>query len=214
MKDIPGIVLTATIWAYWFGVGVMIHRVRRRARSKREVLVPADRRERYMALLWVPLVAAWMALPYLALTRAHPLLALPELARASATYGALRWLAAACAVACLALTIDCWARMGRNWRMAVTLDRQTDLVTSGLFGHVRHPIYGLSILLMLCSMAIVPTLPMLAVGVVHVALMHLKARNEERHLVRTHGEAYRAYLAATGRFWPRLGARRTDAGER
>jgi len=213
MRDFPGIVLTATIWTYWFGVGVMIHRVRRKARARR-VVVPADRIERCMWLLWVPVVAAWMALPYLALTRAHPLLAVPEIAHASAAYAALRWLAAACAVACLALTIDCWARMGRNWRMGVSLDRETELVTTGLFGRVRHPIYALSILLMACTVVIVATLPMLAVGVVHVALMHLKARNEERHLERTHGEAYRAYVAATGRFVPRLGARRPGAAGR
>lgn len=211
MRDIPGIVLIATIWAYWLGVGVMIHRVRRKARA-RDVVVPEDRLERYMWIVWVPLVVAWLVLPYLAVTRSHPMLAVPEFARASAAYAALRWVAAAGAVASLALTVDCWARMGRNWRMGVSLDRTTELVTSGLFGRVRHPIYALSILLMLCSVAIVATPPMLAVGVVHVALMIVKARNEERHLVRTHGDAYRAYLASTGRFLPRLGARRASGG--
>jgi protein-S-isoprenylcysteine O-methyltransferase Ste14 len=212
MKDIPGILLMATIWAYWFSVGVMIHRVRRRART-RDVVVPEDPLERHMWLVWVPLVIAWNVLPYLAVTHSHPLLAVSEFAREHTAYAALRWLAAVCAVACLALSIDSWARMGKNWRMGVSLERTTELVTSGLFGHIRHPIYALSILLMLCSIAIVATLPMLAVGVVHVTLMNLKARNEERHLVRTHGEAYRAYLATTGRFLPRLGARPPSARE-
>ena len=27
--DVPGVLLTATIWAYWIGVGAMIVRVRR-----------------------------------------------------------------------------------------------------------------------------------------------------------------------------------------
>ena len=58
MKDFPGILLTATIWTYWFGVGVMIFRVRRRARA-REVVVPEDRLERYMWIVWAPLVVAW-----------------------------------------------------------------------------------------------------------------------------------------------------------
>jgi len=212
MRDIPGILLVATIWTYWFGVGMMIHRVRRKART-RELVVPEDRLERHMWLLWVPLVIGWNVLPYLAVTHSHPLLAVPAFAREHAGYAALRWVAAACAVACLALTIDCWTRMGKNWRMGVSLDRKTELVTSGLFGHIRHPIYALSILLMLCSVVIVATLPMLAVGAAHVALMNLKARNEERHLARTHGDIYRAYLAATGRFLPRLGARRASTRE-
>jgi protein-S-isoprenylcysteine O-methyltransferase Ste14 len=53
-------------------------------------------------------------------------------------------------------------------------------------------------------MVIVPTVPMLAFGVVHVGLMIVKAHNEERHLLARHGEAYARYLAGTGRFFPRL----------
>jgi protein-S-isoprenylcysteine O-methyltransferase Ste14 len=73
-----------------------------------------------------------------------------------------------------------------------------------MFRRIRHPIYAFSILLMLCTMVIVPTVPMLAFGVVHIGLMVLKARNEERHLLATHGEAYARYLASTGRFVPRF----------
>jgi protein-S-isoprenylcysteine O-methyltransferase Ste14 len=119
----------------------------------------------------------------------------------------LRWIAALVAVACLALTIECWIRMGKNWRMAVTPDQQTDLVTSGLYGHIRHPIYALSILLMLCSALVVPTLPMVVVATVHVLLMIVKARNEERFLLGAKGEAYARYCRMTGRFVPRFGAR-------
>jgi protein-S-isoprenylcysteine O-methyltransferase Ste14 len=38
-------------------------------------------------------------------------------------------------------------------------------------------------------------------------LNNLKARNEERHLLATHGETYALYLRRTGRFFPRFGAR-------
>jgi protein-S-isoprenylcysteine O-methyltransferase Ste14 len=37
--------------------------------------------------------------------------------------------------------------------------------------------------------------------------MNLKARNEERHLLKVHGARYEAYLKRTGRFFPRLGGR-------
>jgi protein-S-isoprenylcysteine O-methyltransferase Ste14 len=60
---------------------------------------------------------------------------------------------------------------------------------------------------MLCSAVVLPTLPMLTVALVHVALMHAKARNEEAHLAAVHGEAYARYAARTGRFVPRLTAR-------
>jgi protein-S-isoprenylcysteine O-methyltransferase Ste14 len=51
-------------------------------------------------------------------------------------------------------------------------------------------------------MIVVPTLAMLLVGVAHVVLLQIKARNEERHLAAVHGDAYRQYLARTARFLP------------
>jgi protein-S-isoprenylcysteine O-methyltransferase Ste14 len=203
MKDFPATVLTATIWTYWFCVGVMAVRVRRRTR-KLSGVVPKQRLEQFMWLIWVPLVFAWMALPYLAATGARAPWALPAIAHEPG-FLRLRWVAALAAVACLALTIECWIRMGKNWRMAVTPDQQTELVTSGLYGRIRHPIYALSILLMACSALIVPTVPMAFVALVHIALMLVKARNEERFLLAAKGEAYARYCRRTGRFIPRFG---------
>ena len=64
MGDFPLVFLTATIWTYWFAVGAMMVRIRRRTR-RFVGLVPKLRTEQAMWLVWVPLVAAWMALPYL-----------------------------------------------------------------------------------------------------------------------------------------------------
>lgn len=202
MGDFPLVLLTATIWAYWFSVGFMIVRLRRKTR-KLVGLVPEQRVERYMWLVWVPLVAAWCALPYLAQFRTEPPLGLPEFARLP-EYAMLRWAAAGVALACLLLTIRCWARMGTDWRMDVAVSKPTNLITDGLFRHIRHPIYAFSMLLMLCSAAILPTVPMAVIATIHIVLMNLKARNEERHLLRAHGEAYQRYLARTGRFFPRV----------
>jgi len=165
--------------------------------------VPEQGLERAMWLVWVPLVAAWCALPWLALHRAEGLTALPAFARADG-YAIVRWTAAVLGAACLAGTVKCWAHMGKDWRMAVTAEPDQALITDGLFARIRHPIYAFSILLMLCTMVVVPTLPMLALGVVHVVLMVLKAHNEERHMLAVHGDQYARYLARTGRFLPRM----------
>lgn len=204
--DIPGTLLAATISSYWIGVGAMIVRVRRHARrhARRAVVLPRQPLERLMGLVWLPLVAAWVALPWLALSRISPPLGLPESALAGGVYPVLRWVAALLALACLAATIKCWARMGKDWRMAVTHEPDQALIMDGMFSRVRHPIYALSILLMLCTLIVVPTLPMLGIGVTHIALMVIKAHNEERHLLADHGKDYARYLARTGRFLPRF----------
>ena len=47
MKEFPVVLLTATIWAYWIGVGVMVIRVRRQTRTLAG-LVPEQSLERLM----------------------------------------------------------------------------------------------------------------------------------------------------------------------
>ena len=203
MKDLPGVILVATIWAYWFGVGIMIVRVRRQTHTLAG-LVPEHRLEQYLWLLWVPLVAAWIVVPYLALVNRAAPWTVPSFARASSGYSVVRWLAAAVGVCALLLTSVCWSRMGRNWRMAVSKAKKGELITDGPFRFVRHPIYALSRLLMACSALVLPNWPMLALLLVHFVLTQVKARTEEEHLLLSHGDAYRDYRAHTGGFLPRL----------
>jgi protein-S-isoprenylcysteine O-methyltransferase Ste14 len=206
MKDLPALMLSATISAYWIGVGVMIVRVRKKGTRKLSGVVPRQPLEQLLWVIWVPLVVAWVVLPYLAATRTQDPWAVSAFGR-DPVYAAIRWAAAGCGVLCLALTIECWARMGKSWRMAVAPDQNTELVTDGLYAHIRHPIYALSMLLMVCSVVVVANVPMLAVGAVHILLMILKARNEERFLRATLGGRYERYCAGTGRFLPRFFAR-------
>lgn len=204
MNDLPAVVLSATVWAYWTCVGAMAVRVRRRTR-KLAGIVPSQPLEQAMWLVWVPLVAAWMAFPYLAATRTAAPWALPAFAH-EMPYMALRWLAAGFGLVCLALSIECWRRMGKNWRMAVAPDQKTELVTTGLYRFVRHPIYAASISLMLCTVVVVPTVPVVVMAAIHITMMIMKARNEERFLLGVHGAAYEQYCRRAGRFFPRLGS--------
>ncbi len=207
LGDPPAAIITATISIYWLCVGFMIVRARRQTHDLAG-LVPEKRFERGMWLILVPVVVAWIVLPWLSFMGTYPILGVPDIALTEPAYAGMRWIAALCGVICLALTIQCWARMGKDWRMDVS-DRKSELITDGLFAHVRHPIYALQTLLMVCTAIVVPTTPMLVVAILHIALMNIKARNEERHLLAMHGDAYARYLARTGRFIPR--ARRSAA---
>jgi protein-S-isoprenylcysteine O-methyltransferase Ste14 len=203
MRDLPLLILMATIWAYGVGVGVMAVRVRRK-NVKPAWLVPKERFERLLWLIWVPVITAQNVLPLLAIRRRHPLLAVPEVALLHPVLSSLRWAASICAVFCFLVTVECWARMGENWRIGVVPNQRSDLVTGGLYARIRHPIYAFNALLMLCAAIIVPTIPMMTVAVLHVTLLILKARNEERFLLEEHGERYAEYCRRTGRFFPRV----------
>ena len=78
--DLPLVAVVASVWTYWTIVGAMSLRVRRRTRKLAGV-VPEQGLERAMWLVWVPLVALWMALPAIALGSGRPGFALPEFAR-------------------------------------------------------------------------------------------------------------------------------------
>ncbi|HSC23334.1 MAG TPA: isoprenylcysteine carboxylmethyltransferase family protein [Casimicrobiaceae bacterium] len=204
MRDVPLLIVALTVSAYWLRVGAMVVRARRR--QHRDVgVVPERASERVMWLAFVPLVLAWCALPWLACTHATGPFAVPPFAR-EGVYAMLRWPFAAVVVGCLALTIDCWRRMGRNWRMDIS-DSNTALVTEGLFARIRHPIYAFSIAMMIATAIVLPTSAMIAIAAVHVVLMNVKARREEAHLARLHGAAYARYVERTGRFLPALAAR-------
>lgn len=201
VADAPLLITAVAIWAYW--LSVLIMGVRRRLSAQgASGLAPAERREQMMWLLWVPVIAAWIALPALA-TKDHWLLQLPAWAHENAAIYITRWAAASTAALCYCLTVVCWIVMGRNWSVAVVHDDQ-QLVTNGPFRFVRHPIYSLSILLMACTIIVLPTLPLAMTAALHIVLLNLKARGEERHLLAKYGEQYRAYMKSAGRFVPKL----------
>lgn len=204
MDDGPSTVAMYSVWVYWLGVFFMTVRVRLLGAAS-GAMVPKQPLERLMWIVWVPVIAAWIASPWASIHRSSsPSWRLPEPALVEPAWLALRWVAAGLTVACLAGTIFCWRWMGRNWRVAVDADHSNDLIVTGPFSRVRHPIYTLSMAMMMATLVAVPNRPLLAAAVLHFALMHLKAHNEEKMMLRMHGDAYAGYQERTGRFLPRI----------
>src|SRR5271167_3476739 len=88
-----------------------------------------------------------------------------------------------------------WARrhLGKNWSQAVTLKEGHELITSGPYALVRHPIYtGLLQAFVGCAIARGEWRGLLAVALVFVALWH-KLRLEEKWMRAQFGESYEAY---------------------
>lgn len=203
MIDLPSAMLSATLSAYWSGVAILavVYRCRYRQSAG---MWPKKRIERLIWPIWVPVIVLWIILPWLAFFRGHGWLGLAESAHGYTGLNVSRLLAAFLGVGCLAATAACWLRLGRNWSMAVVPGQQTELVRAGLYGFVRHPIYALSIALMLCSVVVIPTLPIIILALLHLPFMTIKARSEERFLRDIYGEGYIDYCRCTGRFFPRL----------
>jgi protein-S-isoprenylcysteine O-methyltransferase Ste14 len=99
--------------------------------------------------------------------------------------------------------------MGENWRVGVSDEQRTDLVTGGWFSICRNPIYSAMIVGWTGFALMVPTWLGFAAVIVICAGLELQVRGvEEPYLLRTHDEAYRDYASRVGRFVPGLGLKR------
>jgi protein-S-isoprenylcysteine O-methyltransferase Ste14 len=208
MSPLPVIIVAATVWCYWLSVLGMIVRSHVRHGASAGA-VPRTGYERWLWLVWVPTVLAWQILPDMAYRTSLPVLRVPEWA-ADDPYSLLTWLAVAAALTAYVLTVPCWLRMGNNWSLAVVPGKATSLVTDGFYRRVRHPIYALGLVLMAASVAAAPAPAMFLLAGVHLTLVRLKARNEERFLAERHGDLYEEYCRRTGRFFPRLPTKTND----
>lgn len=99
-------------------------------------------------------------------------------------------------VAGLALAV--WARiyLGRNWGMPMSERAEPELVTSGPYRFVRHPIYS-GILLAVLGSALSTTLFWLAALVLLGAYFIYSARVEEQTMTRSFPSQYPSYKART-----------------
>jgi protein-S-isoprenylcysteine O-methyltransferase Ste14 len=103
------------------------------------------------------------------------------------------WTAVGVIIAGLALSI--WARrtLGGNWSGSVTVKEGHELVDSGPYRRIRHPIYS-GILLMIAGTALASgrTQALLAFPIALTSLW-LKSRVEERWMQMEFGERYKQY---------------------
>jgi protein-S-isoprenylcysteine O-methyltransferase Ste14 len=108
----------------------------------------------------------------------------------------------------LLVTLTAQRAMGESWRIGVDPDERTELVTAGLFGRIRNPIFTGMLLFAAGSALAVPT-PVTVLGLLAAAAgIAAQVRLvEEPHLRRQHGAAYESYARATGRFLPRATGR-------
>jgi protein-S-isoprenylcysteine O-methyltransferase Ste14 len=210
--DIPLFLLAATVATYWGTVALLVlHKRVRYGRSSG--LLPRRGYEWRLWALIVPVVVAWITFPLLAFGGRVSWLVLPAWAHDENWAHGVRWAAAVVAMTCYVMSLYAWLLLGRHWSMAIVPGQTSRLVTGGVYRWVRHPIYTLSMGLMLASAVVLPTVPMVMVACLHLIAMNLKARYEERHLAKSFGPAYWDYCRHVGRFWPhwsRAVSRRPD----
>jgi protein-S-isoprenylcysteine O-methyltransferase Ste14 len=107
------------------------------------------------------------------------------------------WIAVGLVV--LGLGFSVWARvvLAGNWSGWVTVKEGHELIQSGPYGHIRHPIYtGVLVAILGSGLAAGQMRGLAAFAIAFIAFW-LKSRTEERVMQREFGERYAAYRAAS-----------------
>ena len=103
------------------------------------------------------------------------------------------------------IALAIWARvhLGRNWGMPMTQKAEPELVTSGPYRFVRHPIYSGLLTAMLGTVLVNNLLGLIVVAVL-VGYFSYCGTVEERNLVSTFPAAYPQYRGRTKMLIPFL----------
>ena len=197
LERLPTLIAGSCLLVYW---GAVVRKALRFTRKEAHGvnLIPPERTGRWIRVLWIPTIVAWCIQPWLALRHQF------HRSAYDLAWNVAGFVGAAICVSATIATFSCWREMGRSWRIGIDPEESTQLIFSGPFRIVRHPIYTLSILLALGTVATTPTLVMLVIVIVHIACLQFEARREETYLLGKHGHVYADYAQRVGRFLPRI----------
>ena len=98
----------------------------------------------------------------------------------------------------LGLALAIWARiyLGRNWGMPMTEKKDPELVTTGPYSTVRHPIYT-GIILAMIGTTVAVSLYWLVAVILASAYFFYSATREERYMAGVFPDTYPRYKQAT-----------------
>ena len=195
---LPPFIAGCCLVVYWATVVRKALRFARKEEHDANV-IPRERIGRILRVIWLPLILTWIAQPWLQVTSSNPTAA----RQLGSGFVVIAFIGAALCMIATAATFSCWREMGKSWRIGIDPGEKTQLVFTGAYRFVRHPIYALAILLITGTLATTPTPTMLAITLLHSVMLQYEARREEAYLLEKHGDTYADYCRRVGRFFPR-----------
>jgi len=156
----------------------------RRERVREGILLATS----FTGLFILPLIYVTTGKPQVADYPFHPLLA---------------WLGTATFAMALIGFYRTHRDLGRFWSVTLEIRQTHERVTTGVYRHVRHPMYAAFFLWAIAQALLLPNWIAGPAGLVGFGtLFGLRVRREERMMEAAFGDAYRAYAARTWRVIP------------
>ena len=97
--------------------------------------------------------------------------------------------------------------LGKNWSVSLELESDHQLVISGVYKWIRHPMYASFFIMAIAQLLLVHNWLAGPAALLAVSVLYLVRKpNEEAMLTQHFGTAYTQYVSGTGGIFPRLRA--------
>jgi protein-S-isoprenylcysteine O-methyltransferase Ste14 len=183
--------------AWWAGViGWYVIRYPHQRRSRRIPVAERPGRVRDLTLLAISFCGLFV-IPAIYVVTNRPAFADYPFNQAAA------WLGAVVFALSLTLFYRTHRDLGRFWSVTLEIRQTHQLVTSGVYRYIRHPMYAAFFLWALAQALLLPNWIAGLAGIAAFGnLFCFRIRREERMMEATFGDAYRAYASRTWRLVP------------
>lgn len=115
------------------------------------------------------------------------------------------WAGLVIMIAALVLFRVTHKQLGRNWSISLETRESHKLVTSGVYGYVRHPMYSSFFLSALAQLVLLPNWIVGPAGLICIGILFFfRVGREEAMMVEAFGQDYVAYMQQTARIVPWL----------
>jgi len=95
--------------------------------------------------------------------------------------------------------------LGRHWTVTVALRYEHELVTSGVYTFIRHPMYSAHLLWAIAQIMILHNwIAGYSFLIVQIPFYLVRIKNEEAMMIEQFGAAYKTYMERTDRLIPKL----------
>ena len=95
--------------------------------------------------------------------------------------------------------------LGRHWTVTVALRDDHELITSGVYRYIRHPMYSAHLIWAIAQIMILHNwIAGYSFLIVQIPFYLIRIKNEEAMMIEQFGDAYKTYMEETDRLIPKL----------
>ena len=117
--------------------------------------------------------------------------------------GWLRWAGSALGFASLGVWIWTQIALGKQWSPQLQLRKEHQLVTTGPYSRVRHPLYSAMLGYGVGLGLVAANWVFVALVLVMIIWLPPRVAREEQMMIEKFGDEYKAYMQRTGKFFPK-----------